>query len=443
MESRRFIADHSIIEVLDGGVGVHYLVYMYNYKVGYNGVHPHNVKFSPRFLTYITGNFNTLLKALIMMWLIQRCFEVWTVLKCLGHEYWKGNSGARTYTHTAHANTVFYAQSGAQGPFAQRMSMDHRAGRTDTRDVRRTVVFTEDDGQTLVLDWMGVREPATVKVIFFLIHGMGGNSQSPYIRIWNDILASHGAQQRGWMAVAMNRRGHLPGFPLTKDAIRLPTYTDDIDIKYVWRLCREAYPGAKLVAVGYSLGANCIMHAMQERHAIPDMIMTVSYPMDMFCMAKYIREQPWIDRILGMYTWDILLRNNDWFKQRGVFPSIWWHRKLTDLEQFFSADLYPKFGVGIARDTGAYNRYQHIQESDAVMTFYECPVPVLCFASLDDPFLCPQTFLHMQVAAERNPNITAIITEHGGHVGWMDHQDQDDIPWIYRVMNRVLSADDR
>ena len=84
-------------------------------------------------------------------------------------------------------------------------------------------------------------------------------------------------------------------------------------------------------------------------------------------------------------------------------------RTIRSVRDFDAAYTAPFFGFGSAED------YYH--RAAALRVIDKIEIPALIITAADDPFVPADAFRHPSVAA--NPRVTVVITEHGGHCGFL------------------------
>jgi len=240
--------------------------------------------------------------------------------------------------------------------------------------------------------------------LLLALHGLEGSSSAHYMR----GLAAKGLRA-GFNVVLLNQRNcggteHLgPGLyhsGLTHDAdhvIRELARTDGID---------------RVVVAGYSLGGNLALKLAGEYGEAPPPqlrgVCAVSPVMDLGrCVDALERRQNF------PYQWNFVraLRARMRRKDRchpGRFDlsplsSIWTVRTFDDR---YTAPYF-----GFAGATDYYHRASALRVVDRIT------VPALVITAADDPFVPPEPFRDPAVTG--NPNITVLITEHGGHCAFV------------------------
>ena len=110
-----------------------------------------------------------------------------------------------------------------------------------------------DDGDFVDLDWI---EPTQSAPIVVILHGLGGDSQSHYVRGLVSELSGAGLR-----SVVLHHRG------CSGEPNRLPrSYHagDSEDIDFLLRRLKAVEPQTPLFAVGYSLGASMLLNWLHQ-----------------------------------------------------------------------------------------------------------------------------------------------------------------------------------
>ena len=125
-----------------------------------------------------------------------------------------------------------------------------------------TEVATLSDNEKIALDWVEAvpcDDPEDTTPIIMFHHGAGGRSTDlpgqSYIR---EALA------RGWHVCALNRRGHKPGIPLSRE--RWNFFGSTEDLRYVIQeLVKKKRPKCRLLMLGISAGSGLVALYMGEQ----------------------------------------------------------------------------------------------------------------------------------------------------------------------------------
>jgi predicted alpha/beta-fold hydrolase len=89
--------------------------------------------------------------------------------------------------------------------------------------------------------------------------------------------------------------------------------------------------------------------------------------------------------------------------------------EIRTVRQFDAAFTAPHFGFASAED------YYH--RASAMRVVSRIRVPALILSAADDPFVPAELFRAPAVTS--NPNIRAIVTPHGGHCGFLEHESKE------------------
>lgn len=258
------------------------------------------------------------------------------------------------------------------------------------------------------------------------LHGLEGSSSAHYMR---------GLADKAWAAgcnvVLLNQRNcggtealsarlyhsgltHDPGFVVREliDVDRLPA----------------------IGVVGYSLGGNLTLKLMGEYGDAPptevQAACAVSPTLDLArCVDALERPENWL------YQWNFVRGLKGRMRRMAAaWPGRFDLRPMAairSVRQFDEAYTAPHHGFDGAADY--YHRAASLRVADRIR------VPTLIVSAKDDPFIPPDQF--DEPAVTGNAAITRVLTEHGGHCGFVeDLPGQDDGYWAERVAIRFLLA---
>ena len=236
------------------------------------------------------------------------------------------------------------------------------------------------------------------------LHGLEGSSSAHYM-----LGLADKALRAGFNAVLLNQRNcggteHLgPGLyhsGLIDDAafvIRELARTDRID---------------RLVAAGYSLGGNLALRlaGTHAHEALPTLrgVCAISPVIELEACVRALEK-----RSNFIYQWNFV-RNlkNRMRRKEARFPGrfeLARLRAIRSVRQFDAVYTAPSFGFQSAED------YYH--RAAALRVIDKIEIPALIITAADDPFVPVEPFRHPTVAANRN--LTVVVTEHGGHCGFL------------------------
>ena len=248
------------------------------------------------------------------------------------------------------------------------------------------------------------------------LHGLEGSSTAHYMR-----GLARKALRAGFNAILLNQRNcgeteHLgPGLyhsGLTEDAavvMRALANTDGID---------------HVVAAGYSLGGNLALKLAGE-HTERDLpsLKAACAVSPVIELAECVRALERRSNVF--YQWNFV-RNLKGRMRRKVhaFPGAFSLKPLSSIRtvrEFDEAYTAPHFGFRDADD------YYH--RAAAMRLVERIRIPTLIITAADDPFVPIAPF--QSPALTRNPHITVVITQHGGHCGFRARAEgtEDDGYW--------------
>ena len=301
---------------------------------------------------------------------------------------------------------------------------------------RRELIYM-NDGVQVALDW---KEDAGMTVdtpLILCLHGLGGDSGSKYMQVFTHI-----SLVRGYRCVVYNRRGHggmsllPPNGNLCKKIF--PRHSDMDDMWCVVKHLMSKYPSAPKYMIGFSCGANLMVNYLALPGGSGDFILSasVSNGYDIYGGTKYLKENDRVcDGILASFLKDILrsgrsVEGRKLAKIAGVdidFDAVMKCNSLQDLEGLL---VVPTYG---------YKSVKEYYDSDSChKTIDNVKSPLLCIANRSDPFVHESMIEVAVEAAKRNPNIITIVTEHGGHIGWIEAGNPE--PWYARTFFAALKA---
>ncbi len=266
------------------------------------------------------------------------------------------------------------------------------------------------DGDFVDLDYAGeaglADEAAPIVVV---LHGLEGTSTRRYMgTTYRALLA------RGLRPVGMNFRG-CSGEPNRTARAYHSGETGDLRFVLETLRSRSAVP---LGVIGYSLGGNVALKFLGEEGeagaaGAAELVSAgaaVSIPFDLEAGARALEGS-----VMGrlVYTRYFMRKLRPKMLAKGELAAgecdLDAVRRSRTIREFDDAATAPIFGFESA---GAYyaseSSHQYIPE---------IRVPTLVVHSRDDPFLPPAAI--PEAALARNPAITAVITERGGHQGYI------------------------
>jgi predicted alpha/beta-fold hydrolase len=257
-----------------------------------------------------------------------------------------------------------------------------------------------------------------------LLHGLEGSSMAHYMRGISDK-----AWAAGWNVVRLNQR-NCGGTERLSRGLYHSGLTHDV--QFVMRELLER-DGAPAVAVaGYSLGGNLALKLAGELgDAAPEglaAVCAVSPTMDLAVCVEALERRSNIP-----YEWNFVRNLKGRMRRKAAaFPgsfSLDPLKRIWTVRQFDEAYTAPHHGFRDASDY--YHRASAMRVVDRIR------VPALIIAAEDDPFVPASTFRDPAVTS--NPNITVVLTPHGGHCAYVEQGDGSyDGYWAEREIVRFI-----
>ncbi|MDH3690710.1 MAG: hydrolase [Gammaproteobacteria bacterium] len=269
--------------------------------------------------------------------------------------------------------------------------------RTGPQPTFRRQRFQLPDGDYLDLDWAG-DDSGPISV---LLHGLEGSSHSHYIRRTTNALLQH-----KFRVVVMHFRG-CSGVP---NALPRSYHSGDTgDIATVVQTLCIQQPQTRLVAIGFSLGANVLLKWLGETRKINPLTaaVAVSTPFELHHAADRMEQG-----LSKLYQWQLVgaLRRStaQKFRHMPCPVDLTNLSKLKTFRQFDGQITAPLHGF-----TDAEDYYQRC--SSRPFLRHIC-VPTLILHARDDPLM---TLEVVPSASELSPSIRLELSDRGGHAGFV------------------------
>ncbi len=270
--------------------------------------------------------------------------------------------------------------------------------------------LTTPDGDQLVIDHLDTPD-ASKRIL--MLHGLEGSSNSVYVQGMTQLAAA-----RGFAVSVMNFRGcaREPGnlkrmIPNHRPRMYHSGETTDFDFLADTMARRE--PDVRRFAIGVSLGGNALLKWLGE-HPTQTLIagaVALSVPYDLKAGATHL------EKGLGRFYAASFVRTLSLKAERvarlfpeeakGVnVPGLARATTFREIDDFATAPLH-----GFADAEDYWHRCSALRFLDRIST------PTLCVSSQDDPFLPPAVL--DDVAAAKSSSIELVVTEKGGHIGYV------------------------
>jgi uncharacterized protein len=241
--------------------------------------------------------------------------------------------------------------------------------------------------------------------LLLALHGLEGSSQAHYMQgLADKALAA------GFNAVLLNQR-NCGGTEALSAGLYHSGLTQDADA--VIRELAEREGIRAVVVAGYSLGGNLALKLAGDYGDAPPAqlrgICAVSPVLDLSACVRSLERRPNI-----IYQWNFVRGLKARMRRKescmpGRFPvqRLAEVRSVRGFDEIFTA---PHFGFRGAED--------YYQRASAMRVIDRIRVPALVITAEDDPFVPVEPF--RSPAITTNPCIKLIVTQHGGHCGFVE-----------------------
>src|SRR5258705_3465866 len=268
------------------------------------------------------------------------------------------------------------------------------------------------------------QHPEGVRRTLILLHGLEGSSMAHYMRGISDK-----AWAAGWDVIRLNQR-NCGGTEALSRGLYHSGLTHDVQSVLRELLERDRVPA--VAVAGYSLGGNLALKLAGELGdaAPPGLVAVcaVSPTMDLAGCVDALERRSNI-----AYEWNFVRHLKGRMRRKAAaFPgdfSLDPLKRIWTAPQFDHAYTAPHHGFRDASDY--YHRASAMRVVDRIR------VPALIIAAEDDPFVPASTFRDPAVTS--NPNITVVLTPHGGHCAYIERGDGSyDGYWAEREIVRFI-----
>ena len=261
-----------------------------------------------------------------------------------------------------------------------------------------------------------------------IVHGLEGSSQSQYV-----IGTGSKAWRAGMNVVRMNMR-NCGGSESLGPTLYNSSMSADVRVIAETLIAEDKLQ--KLSFAGFSMGGNLVLKMLGEWGSeAPEQVKAgvgISPAMDLAASADALHQAA--NRI---YEWKFLRGLRRRIRRKAeLYPGRYDVRYLRGLRSLrdFDDQITARYG-GFADAQDYYLRAASSRLLDAIA------VPTLVIHAQDDPFIriLPDTSEKLM----RNPNITYVETEHGGHCAFLAAANGYDGRWAERQMIAFLERVDR
>jgi predicted alpha/beta-fold hydrolase len=265
------------------------------------------------------------------------------------------------------------------------------------------------------LDWVKVDPECKIEIstknqdpVLLILPGLTGSKNDMYVM----NISFEGLKNNYHVAIYQNR--------LLSEKIVLPSDSavdlfDDLDSAI--DLIQEQFPKSKIFAVGFSYGANKIVHYLGLKNIHKRKInaaVSVGNPYDMLICQRLISES-----IFEHFILDLLKKNLNKTKQ-NITESQEEFFKL-EIEKAEKCKNLKDFDESITRRVLGYKSADdYYRGISCVHHMRNIDVPLLCISSLDDNITSAKAIPFDEV--QINENIILLVTDKGGHLCYIGNE---------------------
>jgi predicted alpha/beta-fold hydrolase len=255
------------------------------------------------------------------------------------------------------------------------------------------------DNVFLDLDWSRVSS----KSLTIVIDGLEGNSSRSYTRSVVTAL-----NQNGIDALAINFRG-CSGEKTHEYFLQ---YGETDDLRTIINHVLKNTDYQDIFLVGCSVGGNLITEYLGEIAADLDprikkaFLVSATIDLDSTCKQLHVPAN-WI--YLKMFLFILMLRV---WQMRKSFK-----RKIR-LKEFFMIKTFTDFYYHFVYEQKEVLLHKYFKKNSSRDTLNKISIPTCLLYAKDDPFLTEESFPYKE--AKDNSMLKLIMTDHGGHVGFVD-----------------------
>ncbi|KAJ1959218.1 hypothetical protein GGI12_004449 [Dipsacomyces acuminosporus] len=289
----------------------------------------------------------------------------------------------------------------------------------------------EDKG-TISIDWYPKRseDPNDKTPIVVIMPGVGGSSYEYHIRYLAKALAGGPLKYR---VAVMNHRG-CGRTPLTSPKLYNAYHTDDY--RAIVAYIHSCFEQAKLVGIGFSLGANLLTKYMGEdgEDCLLSSGIAICCPFDMSIAGRALDADSFLNNrvfqpnlVATMKRY--LTRNMEVFKSSEIkydFEKLMKVKRMSEIDDLVTSKscglkdrwAYYEAASSTRYSCGLKDRWAYYEAASSTRYVDNIARPYLAINSLDDPVTPPEGIPMDKFKNNSNPNISLALTRHGGHLAF-------------------------
>jgi len=290
-----------------------------------------------------------------------------------------------------------------RGPIAQTITGSQFTDKAELPQKIQHRIRLDDNNLLLMYELKAPEESAPVVLIG---HGMGGCSESGYVRRISSKLF-----QEGFGVFMMNHRGSGRGIGLCD---RLWNGGSSEDLAHTIQYIVDLYPTRKILVMGFSLSGNILLKYLGEGREIPSNVhstLAVNPPIDLKVASQQISEGRWSNtfnkyylKLMNRQVEAMVQCHPDAFRPATTPNTIW---------EFDVEYTAPAFGYPSAE--------AYYEQCSSKQFLEQITVPTTILCSQDDPFIPSEVFQ----SARMSQQIDFINPANGGHMGYISRSRND------------------
>ena len=293
-------------------------------------------------------------------------------------------------------------------------------------DYKQEELFTKD-GRNFIVDWYPRAVDQGNGFILVIIPGITANSQTPY----TEHLCASAARHNFQVAVC-NHRGSR-GEKVIGDKINSAAETKPLIalLEYI----QERYPSNKVIAVGVSLGGMILTRYLADAGSESKIAYAMSICMPWDCFQTQISlEKNYISKVI----YNRKLSSNLQKFTRVNFELI---NRVTGIseEEIAEMNLISDFDTKVVVPMYGYRSLQeYYLDASSTGRVNSITIPYISLNTRDDPFVPWRSIPILEF--ERNSNSMLVLTEAGGHVGFVEGTVPKETFYLSRLLPQILES---
>lgn len=274
------------------------------------------------------------------------------------------------------------------------------------------------DGDNIVIALNVPIKSTPPKRIALLMHGLSGSYLSKYM-----IRMTQRLTQLGYLVVRMNLRGTGPGKDYAKKLYHGGMSTD---VSSVLAYLAQYYPNLPVTVIGFSLGANIALKLAGEpqlSHGNMDSLVAVSPPMDLYACVQLLSKPP--NKFLDKH-----------FAKELVTEVTAMHNHLKLPLPNFPKEIsvYEFDEIYTAPHNGFTSAIDYYSQSSALHYLHAIKIPTFILCAKNDPLI----FIRRYKQIPHKENFDILLTDNGGHVGWVSNMNRNGMRWMDDVIAKWI-----